>query len=109
MSPEPEEADCRDWLAARTAAAPPPLRQRVLEHATAAPAGERSTLPEHLALAAERVLAMVEEHPGGRAIALDLLTADALITLALLAQAEIQPSALGDFAAGLLGADRIGQ
>ena len=62
---------------------------------------------ERLALAAERVLAIVEEHPGDRAIALDLLAADALITLALLAQAEQAPEQLGAFAAGLLSAERI--
>ena len=36
-----------------------------------------------------------------------LLAADALITLALLAQAETAPGALGDFAESLLAAERV--
>jgi hypothetical protein len=68
---------------------------------------EGGSIAEHLALAAERVLAIVEEHPGDRTIALDLLAADALITLALLAQAEAAPETLGAFAEGLLSAERV--
>ena len=81
------------------------LRERVLEHAAAV--GEASSSVERLALAAERVLAIVEEHPGDRSIALDLLAADALITLALLAQAESAPAELGAFAERLLAAERV--
>ena len=47
-------------------------------------------------------------HPGDRSVALDLLAADALITLALLAQAEQAPAALGAFATSLLQASRPG-
>jgi hypothetical protein len=93
-----------EWLRRHTADAPPALRQRVFEHATAIT--ESASLADHLALAAERVLAIVEEHPGDRSIALDLLAADALITLALLAQAETAPGDLGKFAQGLLAAER---
>ena len=93
------------WLAERTSQGPAALRARVLEHAAAV--GESASLPETIALAAERVLAIVEEHPGNRAIALDLLAAEALITLALLAQAEAAPERLGAFAEGLLAAERI--
>jgi hypothetical protein len=50
------------------------------------------------------VLARVIQHPGDRSIALDLLAADGLITLALLAQAELDPEHLEAFAAGLLAA-----
>ncbi len=88
-----------------TSEAPPVLRDRVLEHAAAV--GDASSPVERLALAAERVLAIVEEHPGDRSIALDLLSADALITLALLAQAESAPADLGAFAEGLLAAERV--
>jgi hypothetical protein len=35
-------------------------------------------------------------------VALDLLAADALVTLALLAQAQTAPERLGDFAAAVL-------
>lgn len=93
------------WLAARTARGPAVLRARVLEHAAAV--GEADTPAERVALAAERVLAIVEEHPGDRSIALDLLAADALITLALLAQAERGPERLGEFAESLLAAERV--
>lgn len=93
------------WLAERTSRGPTVLRERVLEHARAV--GENGPPADALALAAERVLAIVEEHPGDRSIALDLLAADALITLALLAQAESQPERLGQFAESLLAAERI--
>jgi hypothetical protein len=39
---------------------------------------------------------------GDRSVALDLLAADALVTLALLAQAQAAPERLGAFAAGVL-------
>jgi len=97
--------DTRSWLLARTARGPEVLRARVLEHAAAVT--ESGSRAEHLALAAERVLAIVEEHPGDRTVALDLLAADALITLALLAQAEDAPEALGTFAEQLLAAERV--
>ncbi|MFN8647202.1 MAG: hypothetical protein U0104_10580 [Gemmatimonadales bacterium] len=103
MSATPLGAE--QWLAARTAGGPERLCARVLERAAEVSEGEGA--PERLALAAERVLAIVEEHPGDRAIALDLLAADALITLALLAQAEQAPERLGAFAEGLLAAERI--
>jgi hypothetical protein len=93
------------WLSEHTARGPAALRARVLEHAAAV--GEASTAADSISLAAERVLAIVEEHPGDRSIALDLLAADALITLALLAQAEAAPERLGAFAEGLLAAERI--
>jgi hypothetical protein len=95
----------RQWLVKRTEGGPSALRERVLEHAAAVSEGESAA--EYLGLAAERVLAIVEEHPGDRAIALDLLAADALITLALLAQAEDAPEGLGAFAEGLLAAERV--
>lgn len=94
----------RRWIVAHTGHGPSRLRERVLEHASAVSEGD--SMAEYLALAAERVLAIVEEHPGDRSIALDLLAADALITLALLAQSETEPTELGTFAAGLLAAER---
>jgi len=104
MNDRPVPTTARQWLLERTAQGPTALRERVLEHAAAVTEG--GSLAEHLALAAERVLAIVEEHPGDRSIALDLLAADALITLALLAQAETAPAQLGAFAEGLLAAER---
>ena len=100
------DATLRSWLEARTRQAPPPLRERVLEHALAAPA--TGSYAEHLGLAAQELLGRVEEHPGDRSVALDLLAADALITLALLARAEEAPERLAEFATGLLTVDRGG-
>ena len=94
------------WVALRTEGAPAALRQRLGEALRAERAAASNA--DQLAAAAQHLLSEVEEHPGDRGIALDLLTADALITLALLAQAEAAPAALSDFAAGLLAAERIG-
>jgi hypothetical protein len=55
-----------------------------------------------LAAASRRALDRVVGHAGDRSVALDLLAADALITLALLAAAEERPERLGEFAADLL-------
>ena len=92
------------WLDQHTARAPDALRRRVGEYADAAPAdgGVADALARAGATALERVLAA----PGDRSVALDLLAADALVTLALLAQAEYAPAALGRFAAGMLVAHR---
>ena len=82
-----------DWAEQRTKGAPQFLRARVvaLVSMAALPPGN---VPERLALALENVC----KHPGDRTVALDLLAADALITMALLAQAELDPTALGEFA-----------
>jgi hypothetical protein len=93
------------WLEARTVRGPTILRNRVLEHARVP--SDATSIAEHLSYVAERVLAIVEEHPGDRTIALDLLAADALITLALLAQSEAAPQELEGFAEGLLAAERL--
>lgn len=64
---------------------------------------EPERLPESLAAAGRRALeAVVTSRAGDRSVALDLLAADALITLALLAEAERRPERLGEFAAGLV-------
>src|SRR5882724_6751857 len=89
-----------DWLDRHTADAPAALRARVREHALAAPPTE--PLPAALALAGRTALDRVVSHPGDRSVALDLLAADALITLALLAQAQHAPEGLGEFAASIL-------
>jgi hypothetical protein len=94
------------WLERHTAAAPPALRGRVHEHVQAVPS-ERPA-PMVLAAAASRALDSVVTHPGDRSIALDLLAADALITLALLAQAEDGPAELDEFATSLLKVSRPG-
>ena len=54
-------------------------------------------LADQLAAAAE-ALEEVVAHPGDRSVALELLSADALITLALLSRAEENPEGLAGFA-----------
>ncbi|MEP6572954.1 MAG: hypothetical protein ABJD11_09670 [Gemmatimonadota bacterium] len=99
----PEAGAVQQWLVARLRNAPPSLRERVRKHAADAPA--RFEISSSLAATAQRVLAQVMGHPGDRSIALDLLAADGLITLALLAQAEMDPDGLEAFASRLLSVD----
>jgi hypothetical protein len=88
-----------EWLRRHTAEAPAALRARVLEYAGL---GDEAAGPASLAAAGWRALEQAECRHGDRGAALDLLAADALITLALLAMAERSPERLGEFAAGLL-------
>jgi hypothetical protein len=92
-----------DWLDRHTTQAPPALRARVEQFARAA---SGPTLPRALATAAQSALDRVLAHPGDRSVALDLLAADALITLALLAQAQTAPERLEEFATSVLRAPR---
>ena len=64
--------------------------------------GPDSVTPDALAGSARRALDRVLARAGDRSVALDLLAADALVTLALLAQAQTLPERLGDFAAAVL-------
>ena len=94
-----------EWFDSHTAAAPPVLRTRARAYleASVGPRDVGSTTTAHaLATAGAAALAAVTSHPGDRSAALDLLAADALITLALLEQAERDPAGLGEFAAELL-------
>lgn len=88
------------WLDRHTASAPEALRARVRHYAAAS--AERTDVSAALAAAGDAALATVLAHPGDRSVALDLLAADALVTLALLAQAETAPEGLDAFADGLL-------
>ena len=92
-----------DWLDRHTAHAPSALRHRVHSY-TAASAGD--SLPLQLSVAADAALTRVLNQPGDRSVALDLLAADALITLALLAQAQTAPERLEEFAISVLRAWR---
>jgi len=65
-------------------------------------AGADAATPVALAGSGRRALDRVLACGGDRSVALDLLAADALVTLALLAQAQTSPERLGGFAAGLL-------
>ena len=79
-----------EWFDARTTGAPPALRERAHDFFAKA-AG--NTLVERLAEAGQRALATAAT-ARSREGALDLLAADALITLALLAAAEHDPASL---------------
>ena len=89
-----------DWLDRHTSHAPAALGARVREHL--GPADDRDPTPAQLAAAGRRALVRVLSRDGDRAVALDLLAADALVTLALLAQAQREPGGLGDLAAAVL-------
>ena len=91
-----------DWLDQHTSQAPAALSACVREHAGAA--GGIAPLPVALAAAGRHALDRVVDHPGDRSVALDLLAADALVTLALLAQAQAAPELLGEFATTVLHA-----
>lgn len=86
------------WFAVQCAGAPDALRTRAAEYVdrrSEAEAGLR------LAGAATDALATALAGGGDRRVALDLLAADALVTLALRACAESDPASLGAFAASL--------
>jgi len=104
--PEPVPSSLGAWLEEHTAEAPTALRQRVIEYSTSVPPG--SSIARSLARAADAALDRVLQHAGDRSAALDLLAADALITLALLAQAEQAPDELAAFADDILQAHRPG-
>jgi hypothetical protein len=87
-----------EWLARHTAGAPDALRQRVARYFDARNDAE---LGDRLVRAARRALDDAVTLGAGRAAALDLLAADALITLALLAHAERDPARLGAIAVAL--------
>src|SRR5206468_10922971 len=96
-------AELSHWLAARRPTPPPPLG----EHLAAPLADARLALPLHLADLGRTVLARVAGTPEeGRALALDLLAADAFVTYAFEAQAELDPAGLAPLADRIAGADR---
>ncbi len=83
------------WLAARRPPPPEALRAHLIKgvHDHDLP------LPEHLAGLGRELLAGVNRSPErGRALALDLLAADALVTYAFEAQAEADPRGLDTLA-----------
>jgi hypothetical protein len=70
-----------------------------LEHAATDSA---EPLPEHLARLGNELLARVAARPaGGRELALDLLSADAFVTYAFEAQAEVDQAGLMRLAEGV--------
>jgi hypothetical protein len=103
-APGPAPAALGSWLDQHTGRAPDALRQRVLEYAAAAP--PKPDLADTLADAGAAALERVLSCSGDRSVALDLLAADALVTLALLAKARHAPADLGSFAAAILQTHR---
>jgi hypothetical protein len=97
---EPLPTSVGAWLDRHMASAPAALAARVRHYAQAAADGPG--VAAALGRAGDAALARVLAHPGDRSVALDLLAADALVTLALLAAAETDPVRLGEFADGLL-------
>ena len=71
----------------------------MLEHVEQTPAADDGA--DTLAAAGRRALDRVVAHPGDRSVALDLLAADGLITLAMLHRAEHDPASLAAFARSL--------
>jgi hypothetical protein len=92
------ESSADEWFVARTAGAPEALRRRAAsffhQHGS-------TELPTRLSLAGQAALDAAIRGGSGRSAALDLLAADALITLALLAGAERDPDNLGRAASAL--------
>lgn len=87
--------DPDQWFTEHTGAVPAELVARArgyFDQVTAEPLGTR------LASAGERALASAIAAGGDRTAALDLLAADALVTLALLERAERDPDSLGSAA-----------
>jgi len=81
--------------------------QALAAHLAAPLADARLALPLHLADLGRTVLAGVAAAPEeGRALALDLLAADAFVTYAFEAQAELDPAGLAPLADRIAGADR---
>lgn len=84
------------WVERRTAGAPAALQACVRQNlGDTAPA---DSVPVTLAHAAERALRRVLGSEGGRGVALELLAADGLMTLAMLHQAEHDPAGLAELA-----------
>jgi hypothetical protein len=94
--------DAANWFAERAAGAPPALRASAADYLARATQG--GGVASQLAEAATLALREVFGKDRSRATALALLTADSLVTLALLAQAERAPEELGRFATDIVGA-----
>jgi hypothetical protein len=92
------ELSADEWFAAHTTGAPDALRRRAEHFFKQELAGD---LASRLAGAGDAALTEATRDGAVRAAALDLLAADALITLALLLVAERDPARLGDTAAAL--------
>jgi len=93
-----------DWFHRESAGAPSALRVRAAHYLETTAGAGAGDMAEDLAAAARAALAATLGHSGGRDGALDLLAADALVTLALKARATADPLNLRGFAARLRAA-----
>ena len=88
-------SDAVRWFREQSDGAPEALRARALAyHARQPDTGGAAAM---LGSAARDALAATLASPGDRTVALDLLAADALVTLALKARAAADPAGLGAF------------
>ena len=95
-----------DWVIEHTQGAPDRLVTAMLEAVRSVPA---AAVPQQLADAAILLYGRVVEAGEGREVALPLLAADALLTHAFEAQAELDPDGLDNFALVQSRADRLAQ
>ena len=95
------------WLEARRPVPPDALRVCLEAAVTDGELSPHVPLPDQLALAGRRVLGRVVGRPeGGRELALELLAADALITYAFEAQAELDAAGLATLAERIAGIEQ---
>ena len=92
------------WLLEHVDDAPPRLVETMVEAVRAA-GGE--SIPDHLTEAAFTLFQRVVDGSGSRDDALPLLAADALLTHAFEAQADLDPQGLEVFTNRLVSADRL--
>jgi hypothetical protein len=98
--------DVLAWLEARRPVPPDALRVCLEASVTDAERSPAAPLPDQLALLGRRVLARVAGRPaGGRELALELLAADAFITYAFEAQAELNATGLAALAERIAGSE----
>ena len=96
-----------DWLEARRPVPPDALRARLEVAVSDADVSSLVPLPDQLALLGREVLERVAGRPdGGRELALELLAADAFITYAFEAQAEVDAAGLATLAERIAGSER---
>ncbi len=94
------------WLAARRPVPPEALRASLEAAVTDAEASPPVPLPDQLALLGRRMLGRVAGRPGGgRELAVELLAADAFITYAFEAQAELDVAGLAALAERIAGSE----
>jgi len=95
------------WLAARRPVPPAALRASLEAVVADAELSSPVALPDQLALLGRRVLGRVADRPGGgRELAVDLLAADAFITYAFEAQAELDTAGLAALAERITESDQ---